>query len=312
MSYIHRLIFQNSLCKIINLNTHYMNYIMRILVLGHRGWIGQMVVKLLEARGMDYVTTEVRPHDKHVFEEELIRLNVTHVMSFIGRTHGIIGEKTYTTIDYLEEDGKLVENVRDNLFSPVVVAMLCKKLGLHFTYMGTGCIFKYEGDKLFTEEDVPNFFGSSYSVVKGYTDELMHLFDNVLNLRIRMPIIGRDEPRNFISKITRYERVCSVANSMTVLDELLPYIIDMAEKKITGTFNFTNPGTISHNEILEMYREYVEPEFTWKNFTVEEQRKILAADRSNNHLDTSKLEKLYPDILPIRESVKRVLMNYVK
>lgn len=285
---------------------------MRILILGHRGWIGQMVMKLLEARGMDYVTTEIRPHNKHVFEEELIRLNVTHVMSFIGRTHGVIGEKTYTTIDYLEEDGKLVENVRDNLFSPVVVAMLCNKLGVHFTYMGTGCIFKYEGDKLFTEEDVPNFFGSSYSVVKGYTDELMHLFDNVLNLRIRMPIIGRDEPRNFISKITRYERVCSVPNSMTVLDELLPYMIDMMCRGVVGTYNFTNPGTISHNEILEMYREYVDPEFTWKNFTVEEQRKILAADRSNNHLDTSKLEKLYPDILPIRESVKRVLMNYGK
>lgn len=286
---------------------------MRILVLGHRGWIGSMVVGLLEKEGLDYVTTDIRPENKEEFEKEVISLNVSHIMSFIGRTHGVIGEKTYTTIDYLEQSGKLVENVRDNLFSPLVVAMICKKLGIHFTYMGTGCIFKYDGERLFNEDDTPNFFGSSYSIVKGYTDELMHLLDDVvLNLRIRMPITSRDEPRNFISKITRYERVCSVPNSMSVLDELLPIMIDMAKKRITGTFNFTNPSVISHNEILEMYREYVDNDFTWKNFSLEEQRAILAADRSNNHLDTSKLEKLYPDIKPIRESVLNVMNKFNK
>lgn len=286
---------------------------MRILVLGHRGWIGSMVVGLLEKEGLDYVTTDIRPENKEEFEKEVISLNVSHIMSFIGRTHGVIGEKTYTTIDYLEQSGKLVENMRDNLFSPLVVAMICKKLGIHFTYMGTGCIFKYDGERLFNEDDTPNFFGSSYSIVKGYTDELMHLLDDVvLNLRIRMPITSRDEPRNFISKITHYERVCSVPNSMSVLDELLPIMIDMAKKRITGTFNFTNPSVISHNEILEMYREYVDNDFTWKNFSLEEQREILAADRSNNHLDTSKLKKLYPDIKPIRESVREVIKRFNK
>jgi dTDP-4-dehydrorhamnose reductase len=286
---------------------------MRILVLGHRGWIGSMVVRLLEKEGLDYATTDIRPENKEEFEKEVISLNVSHIMSFIGRTHGTIGEKTYTTIDYLEQSGKLVENVRDNLFSPLVVAMICKKLGIHFTYMGTGCIFKYDGERLFNEEDTPNFFGSSYSIVKGYTDELMHLLDDVvLNLRIRMPITSRDEPRNFISKIIRYEYVCSVPNSMSVLDELLPIMIDMIKKNITGTFNFTNPNVISHNEILEMYREYVDAGFTWKNFSLEEQRAILAADRSNNHLDTSKLETLYPNIKPIRESVREVMKCFVR
>ena len=43
----------------------------------------------------------------------------------------------------------------------------------------------------FNESSLPNFFGSSYSIVKGFTDQLMHLFENnVLNLRIRMPITG--------------------------------------------------------------------------------------------------------------------------
>jgi dTDP-4-dehydrorhamnose reductase len=283
---------------------------MRILVLGHNGWIGSMMIKLLRERGINYITTDIRPENKEEFEREIVKLSPTHVMSFIGRTHGTIGEKTYTTIDYLEQKGKIKENVRDNLFSPLIVAILCQKYDIHYSYLGTGCIFT-GFERKFYEDDLPNFFGSGYSVVKGYTDELMHMY-NVLNLRIRMPIVGRDEPRNFISKITKYEYVCSIPNSMTVLDELLPYMLDMAEKKITGTFNFTNPGTISHNEILKLYKTYVDPTFTWKNFTIEEQNKILDAERSNNELDTTKLQTLYPEIKHIRESIENILKSYTK
>tara|TARA_X000000950_G_C13615718_1_gene537223 strand:- start:216 stop:749 length:534 start_codon:yes stop_codon:yes gene_type:complete len=162
----------------------------------------------------------------------------------------------------------------------------------------------------FTEESLPNFFGSGYSVVKGFTDELMHLFDDsVLNLRIRMPITDILNPRNFITKITTYEYICSIPNAMTVLDELLPYALDMAKNNKTGTINLTNPGLISHNEILEMYKEIVDPTFTWKNFTPEEQAKILAADRSNNCLDTTKLSSIYPEIKNIKESVRDTLIR---
>ena len=62
----------------------------------------------------------------------------------------------------------------------------------------------------------------------------MHLFDNVLNLRIRMPIIGEDNSKNFITKITSYDKICiNIPNSMTVLPELLPLVIKMMIKKTT-------------------------------------------------------------------------------
>ena len=139
----------------------------------------------------------------------------------------------------------------------------------------------------------------------------MHMFeDNVLNLRIRMPITGSMNTRNFITKITTYEKICSIPNSMTVLPELLPLALDMMNNNMTGTINLTNPGLISHNEILTMFTEIVDPEFTWKNFTAEEQRKILASDRSNNFLDTTKLETMYPQVKNIKESVREMLYSY--
>ena len=143
--------------------------------------------------------------------------------------------------------------------------------------MGTGCIFKFDNDHPYEEEkngfiesSKPNFFGSGYSIVKGFTDQIMSLFSNVLNLRIRMPITGEPNPRNFITKITTYEKICSIKNSMTVLPELLPMAFELAKQNYTGTLNLTNPGLISHNEILEMYKEIVDPEFEWENFTEEE------------------------------------------
>jgi 3,5-epimerase/4-reductase len=77
---------------------------------------------------------------------------------------------------------------------------------------------------------------------------------------------------------------------MTVLDNLLPVLIQFAIEYKTGTVNLCNPGLISHNEILEMYKEIVDPTFTWSNFTIEEQNEILASKRSNNCLNTNILE----------------------
>jgi dTDP-4-dehydrorhamnose reductase len=289
---------------------------MKFLIFGHKGWIGKMIVGLLKQQGIEYACAECRADDKEGVENEIRTVQPTHCMSLIGRTHGVYEGKEYTTIDYLEQKGKVLENVRDNLFSPVVLGLICKKYNVHFTYLGTGCIFTYKGDgndEGFTEDALPNFFGSSYSIVKGYTDELMHLLDDtVLNVRIRMPITDTLEPRNFITKITKYDKICSVPNSMTVLDELLPIVVSMACKNTIGTINLTNPGLISHDEILHMYKEIVDPGFTWKNFTREEQAKILDADRSNNFLDTHRLTSMYPNVKHIKDSVRDTLTRMKK
>ena len=293
---------------------------MKVLVYGSKGWIGSQFINILSSNKINFIEGKKRVDDIEGITQEIDTVKPSHIISFIGRTHGTYQDKVYTTIDYLEQKGCIKYNVRDNLFSPLVLVKLCKDRNIHYTYLGTGCIFKFDNNHPFgkeingfTEESKPNFFGSSYSVVKGYTDQLMHLYnDSVLNLRIRMPIVGEDNPRNFITKITTYEKICSVPNSMTVLPELLPYVIKMMENKTTGTVNLTNPGLVSHNEILEMYKEYVDKDFEWKNFSIEEQNKILASERSNNFLDTTKLEKMFPDVKNIKDSIKNLLLNYNK
>lgn len=146
--------------------------------------------------------------------------------------------------------------------------------------------------------------GTSLLLLFWQVEDLLKNYENVCTLRVRMPISSDlSNPRNFITKITRYEKVVNIPNSMTILDELLTISIEMAKRNLTGIWNFTNPGVVSHNEILEMYREYIDPNFTWKNFSLEEQAKVIVAPRSNNELDASKLKQEFPELLGIKESL---------
>lgn len=292
---------------------------MKILVYGSNGWIGNQFIEILKENNILFECGKSRCDDLKELEKEIDLINPTNIISFIGRTHGNIGNTKYTTIDYLEQPGKLKENINDNLYSPLLLSHICNIKHIHYTYLGTGCIFKFDDshpfekeESGFREEDEPNFFGSSYSIVKGFTDRLINLNGNTLNLRIRMPITGEENPRNFITKIINYKKICSIKNSMSVLPELLPCVLEMMKNKITGTVNLTNPGLISHNEILDMYKEIVDPLFQYENFSVEEQRKILACDRSNTYLDTLKLEKMFPNVRNIKEAVKGCLYSYKK
>ena len=59
-----------------------------------------------------------------------------------------------------------------------------------------------------------------------------------------------------------------------------------------------------------MYKEYIDPSFTYTNFLLEDQAKILAAGRSNNELDSTKLVETCRsfgiEIPPIKESIVNV------
>ena len=276
---------------------------MKVLLLGHKGWIGQKVITILDNQNIDYITTDYRGETDDL-KQFILNNNITHIYCCLGRTHGSLNDKVYTTIDYLENKETLQQNINDNLYTPLSLAMFSDKHNIHFTYVGTGCIFS-DTEKQFTEDDKPNFFGSNYSIVKGFTDMLIKN-TNALILRIRMPISSDKSVRNFITKIITYEKICSIPNSMSVLDELLPLSIEMMKNNEKGCFNFTNPGVISHNEILEMYKEIVDNSFTWKNMSIEEQNKLLLSKRSNNHLDTSKLESKY-EVSNIKDGIRKCL-----
>lgn len=296
----------------VNPKTYWNNSCKRALIWGAKGWIGEQFVQVLLDKGWIIVEATSRADNREKVLAEIKKVCPTHIVSLIGRTHG----EGFSTIDYLEQPGKLRENLNDNLYAPLVLAGVAKQLGIHMLYMGTGCIFEYDSEhntKIgFTEESKPNFFGSGYSTAKGFTDRIMNeeFGDTVLNVRIRMPISGKPGPRNFISKILSYKRICSIPNSMTVMEDVLPRLADCMEMKVRGPLNATNPGVIEHRTILNWYKKYQNPEHTWEEIdNTELVSSCVKAGRSNNFLDTARIESLFPDIPNISESVNKIMQN---
>ena len=274
------------------------------LIYGKTGWIGGMLGRLLAGSNQAYFYGTARLHDRKAIEEDIGRCRPTHILNAAG----ITGRPN---VDWCESHKR--EVVQTNVLGILNLIDLAHSRGIHVTNFATGCIYSYDDAHPvnglgFSENDVANFRGSYYSNTKAMVEELIQQYDNVLQLRLRMPIDDNLlNPRNFIYKIANYDKVVNIPNSMTVLNELVPLAIEGALRNLTGIYNFTNPGVISHNEVLQLYKDYCDDDFTWKNFTLEEQSKILAAPRSNNMLDTKKLEEAFPGLLDIRSS----LIKYV-
>lgn len=231
----------------------------------------------------------------------LSQFKPTHVLNAAGVTGR-------PNVDWCEDHK--IETIRANVLGTLTLADVAHLAGAHLTIFATGCIFAYDdahplgSGKGFTEDDTPNFTGSYYSFTKALTESLLRQYPGALVLRVRMPIVGDlTYPRNFITKILTYNKIVDIPNSMTVLPDLLPHALDMARRRVAGIMNFTNPGAISHNQIMELYKEYVDPELTWTNFTLEEQAKVIVAPRSNNEMDTARFASECPSIMPIRDAL---------
>jgi len=256
------------------------------------------MVKLVEEAGCEVVAADSRIENRSAVEAEIDAVKPSHVLMSAGMTGR-------PNIDWCEVNKP--ETIRVNVIGTLNIADLCHMKGIHCTIYATGCIFKYDaahplGSGIgFTEESEPNFADSFYSETKGYMENMLKSYPNCLTLRVRMPISDDLFHRNFVTKIVKYERVVNIPNSMTVLHEMLPASLAMAKKGLTGVYNFTNPGVISHNQVLDLYTKYVDPTYHYKNFTVEEQSKILKAGRSNNELDTTKLMRDMPEGIVIND-----------
>ena len=278
---------------------------------GRTGWVGQKLMKLLGSDSAAQVyAAKSRLENRHDIQAELDTVKPTHVLNAAGVTGR-------PNVDWCETNRK--ETTRVNVIGTLNLIDCCAERGIHVTNFATGCIYHYTAEGRFAqgsgigfaETDEPNFDGSFYSKTKALVEKIITAtgYDNVLQLRLRMPISDDLHPRSLVTKLTKYEKVVNIPNSMTVLVDMLPVAVRLSRAGVVGIYNFTNPGAISHNEVLSMYRDFVDPSFTWENFTLDEHDKVVVAKRSNNELDCSKLKSICRDVgiqlLPIREALEQ-------
>ena len=270
---------------------------MKYLIFG-KGYIGN---KFKEFLGEEAMLSDVRLEDYSAVKTELEEVRPAVVINCAGKTGR-------PNVDWCEDNK--TETLFSNVTAPLILARASQELGIYMVHVGSGCVYEgYKNGEGFNEDDAPNFFGSFYSKTKAWSEAMMKEFP-ILQLRLRMPLDGEPGERNFITKITKYPKVISIPNSVSVIDDFLQVGKALIDKKATGIYNVTNEGTINHQEILDMYKEIVDPSYNYELFSVEEMEKITKAKRSNCGLSTKKLEAEGIKIRPVKEAVLDSLYKY--
>ncbi len=235
----------------------------------------------------------------------------------------VINSAGYTgkpNVDACEEHQ--TECLLGNAVLPGVVREACERAHVPWVHISSGCI--YTGARPdrsgFTEEDAPNFDFrhnncSFYSGSKALGEEILRGAESCYILRMRIPFNHVDNPRNYLTKLIRYERLLDARNSLSQLDEFVSATWQCWKQRIPfGTYNVTNPGSVTTHEIVELIRQSGVCRKKFNFFHDEDEFMHIAAKtpRSNCTLDTTKLQQAGIVMTEVHDAVAVALRHWEK
>lgn len=288
---------------------------MKIVLLGKTGYVGGWIHRSFAEMGHEVQTITVDVTDLAAVRKALKGIHDGVVINATGKT----GKPN---VDWCEDHR--LETAAVNITGAINVCQTAAEQGNYVLQVGSGCIFTHpdtnprmnandtnsSGLYFFKEEDEPNFFGSFYSQTKAVVEGALKEIPGVCILRIRMPLQGSKSPKNLLNKLLNYDQILSVPNSVTVMEDFMPFIERVIEARPEGPLNAVNPGVYEHRDLLELYREMIEPERTFSYIGLEEFAGLVKAERSNCVLSTEKTEAMGIAMPPVSASLPVLLERY--
>ena len=205
--------------------------------------------------------------------------------------------------------------MRANVRGAVTLAECCANEGAYLLHLGSGCIFYGDSPHPdgWREDDHANP-SAFYSRTKYSADLVLSRLPNVGVARLRMPIDGVPGERNLITKLSRYKDIIDVANSVTVVDDLVTVIAALLEARATGVFHVTNPGVMRHRDLLSLYKKLVDPSHACTFIDNDElvARGLATKARSNCILASPRLEALGITMRPIDVALNDAMTKYAR
>lgn len=258
---------------------------MRILVVG-RGWTGNKMSAELSSRGHNVFSCS---------HTDALDMLGSIAVDWVVNCAGVTG---VPNVDACELDKQ--NTISGNAIYPALLHTACERRHIRFAHFSSGCIYQGTIDSV---DAHPNFFGSTYSISKGISD--VYLKDKAQVYRIRMPFTGKDEPKNYLSKVLKYANtgklIDSGHNSLTDLDEAVRVASDLIEAgKPNGYYNLVNSGSITMHELMDMFGMSVE----W--FTDEEFKAATVAARSTCTIPA------YEGMIDVKTALSKAVTNLQK
>ncbi len=287
-----------------------------MLLLGGSGYVGSAYQALLTRKGIPFRNLRRADLD-YADPGTLTDLLRREKPAFLINAAGYTGKPNVDACELHK-----TECLFGNAVLPGRIAQACAAAGVPWGHVSSGCI--YSGARPdgggFREDDEPNFTFRSppcsfYSGAKALAEEVLAGAPEVYVWRLRIPFNQVDGPRNYLSKLMRYDRLFDAANSISQLDEFCAATLACRERRLPfGTYNVTNPGHVTAREVVALIQQTGVMRKDYKFFTDEAEflRTAAKTPRSNCIMDTTKLASAGIKLTEVHEAVERDLRRWVK
>lgn len=285
-----------------------------IVILGGTGYVGNVFKSVLQ-----HTNTPFRSLSRKELDYSSLPLLTSFLNEskpeFLINAAGYTGRPNVDACEVAKSDC-----LAGNALLPGTIRAACEATGTRWGHVSSGCIFtgaRFDGSG-FTESDAPNFSFrqnncSFYSGCKALGEELLEGAENCFVWRLRIPFDENDSPRNYISKMMRYDRLLDAQNSLSQLDEFAAACIDCWQKRVPfGTYNLTNSGSVSTRDVVDMIRKHGLSDKDFRFFDSEREFMQVAAKtpRSNCVLDVAKAQAAGIRMSPIQEALEKAMRTW--
>lgn len=285
-----------------------------IIILGGSGYVGRAYQSFLAEKGIEYRSLSREDLD-YSNPEKLFEVLKQNKPDFLINAAGYTGKPN---VDACEKDKS--NCLFGNAILPARIAEACERANVPWGHVSSGCIYtgaRQDGSG-FTEEDEPNFTFrqnncSFYSGTKALGEEILAGRPKHYIWRLRIPFNHEDGPRNYLSKLIRYNKLLDATNSISHLNEFVAASFACWEKKVPfGTYNITNPGQITTREVVELIKESGVSKKKFDFFEDEDDfmQKAAQTPRSNCVMNSAKLASVGIHMTPVKEAIENALKQW--
>jgi dTDP-4-dehydrorhamnose reductase len=269
----------------------------KILILG-KGFIGR---RLEEGLRCPVCVTKIRAY------QDITGIIQKYRPKILVNCVGYTGERN---VDDCESSPD--KTFEANVFVPVLLAEAALRHNIKLVHISTGCIFHYDYAKQrpIKEDRGPDYYQLFYSRTKIYAENVLResaLRQNILIVRVRVPLDDKPSPRNILTKLLGFKYVIDQPNSITYIPDFIAAVKHLIKIDAKGVYNIVNKGGLRFSQLLNVYQKY-HPEFHYETV----RPKTLKQNRTNLILSTTKLEQSGFTVRPVKEVLEECVREYQK
>lgn len=214
-----------------------------ILLLGSHGYMGSAIARECDRRNLPWSAVK----REAIYDGEGSKRLGLQIID--PACELVINAAAYIpnpTVDACKDNP--ADTVIGNVELPLLLRDTCAIVDKPLIQISTGCLFNEERE--YTEEDAPtrswNGYCGFYVGTKLLSERIVYTHPKHYILRLRLPFDETDHPRNYLTKLTKFERVFEHVNSLTHRGDFAKWCLDLWQKRAPfGTYHCVNAGQVS-------------------------------------------------------------------